>query len=102
MSSVLTLTHDEMAIRAATQMRDLAVKGEAPWSRVFGSNIVITSSSDWPEPDFVFNDHSSRTTYGFKLKTHGMRREYLTHNGQTLGYLTRFEQTLQIFPEDSA
>ena len=27
MSAVLTLTHDEMAIRAATKMRDLAVKG---------------------------------------------------------------------------
>ena len=99
MSSVLTLTHDEMAIRAATQMRDLAVKGEAPWSRVFGSNIVITSSSDWPEPDFVFNDPSSRTTYGFEFKPPGQRREYLTGLGQTLGYLKRFEQALLIVPE---
>jgi hypothetical protein len=102
MSSVLTLTHDEMAIRAATQMRDLAVKGEAPWSRVFGSDIVITSSSDWPEPDFVFSDPSSRTMYGFEFKPPGQeRREYLTGLGQTLGYLKRFEQALLIVPEEA-
>jgi|SRR5437879_7851131 len=60
MTAVLTLTHDEMAIRAATQMRDLAVKGQTPWSNVFGTDIVITSSSDWPEPDYVFSDPSTR------------------------------------------
>ena len=102
MSSVLTLTHDEMAIRAATQMRDLAVKGEAPRSRVFGSDIVITSSSDWPEPDFVFSDPSTRITFGFEFKPPGQeRREYLTGLGQTLGYLKRFEQALLIVPEEA-
>ena len=83
MSAVLTLTHDEMAIRAATQMRDLAVKGQTPWSRVFGSDIVITSSSDWPEPDFVFSDPSTRITFGFEFKPPGQeRRECLTGLGQ--------------------
>ncbi len=102
MSSVLTLSHDEMAIRAATQMRDLAVKGQAPWSRVFGNAIVITSSSDWPEPDFVFSDTSSRITYGFEFKPPGQeRREYLTGLGQALGYLKRFDQALLIVPEEA-
>ncbi len=102
MSSVLTLTHDEMAIRAATQMRDLALKGQNPWARVFGTAIVITSSSDWPEPDFVFNDTSTKITYGFEFKPPGQeRREYLTGLGQTLGYLKRFEQALLIVPEEA-
>ncbi len=102
MSSVLTLTHDEMAIRAATLMRDLAVKGQNPWARVFGSAIVITSSSDWPEPDFVFSDPSTRVTYGFEFKPPGQeRREYLTGLGQALGYLKRFEQALLIVPEEA-
>ena len=102
MSAVLTLTHDEMAIRAATQMRDLAVKGQTPWSRVFGTDIVITSSSDWPEPDFVFSDPSTRITFGFEFKPPGQeRREYLTGLGQTLGYLKRFEQAILIVPEEA-
>jgi len=102
MSAVLTLTHDEMAIRAATQMRDLAVKGQTPWPRVFGSDIVITSSSDWPEPDFVFSDPSTRITFGFEFKPPGQeRREYLTGLGQTIGYLKRFEQALLIVPEEA-
>jgi hypothetical protein len=91
-----------MAIRAATQMRDLAVRGEAPWARIFGSAIVITSSSDWPEPDFVFSDPSSKTAFGFEFKPPGqVRREYLTGLGQTLSYLKRFEQALLIVPEEA-
>jgi len=102
MSSVLTLTHDEMAIRIATQMRDLAIKGRDPWSRIFGSAIVITSSSEWPEPDFVFNDPSAKISYGFEFKPPGqVRREYLTGLGQALGYLKRFEQSVLIVPEEA-
>jgi len=91
-----------MAIRAATVMRDLAVKGQNPWARVFGTGIVITSSSDWPEPDFVFNNPPSGTTYGFEFKPPGQeRREYLTGLGQTLGYLKRFDQAVLVVPEEA-
>src|SRR5919109_2261842 len=102
MGAVLSLTHDEMAIRAATQMRDLALRGQNPWARVFGNSIVITSASDWPEPDFVFNDTATKITYGFEFKPPGQeRREYLTGLGQTLGYLKRFEQALLVLPEEA-
>src|SRR3989449_10662057 len=102
MSAVLTLTHDEMAIRAATQMRDLAVKGQTPWSRVFGTDIVITSSSDWPEPDFVFSDPSTRIMFGLGFQPPGQDwSEYLTGLGHTLGDVKRFQQAIRILPEEA-
>ena len=101
-SSVLTLTHDELAFRATTQMRDLALKGANPWARAFGSSVVITSSSDWPEPDFVFHDPTRKIAYAFEFKPPGQdRREYLTGLGQALGYLKRFDQALLVVPSEA-
>lgn len=101
-SSVFALTHDELAFRAATQMRDSAVKGANPWAKAFGSSVVITSSSDWPEPDFVFHDTTRKLAYAFEFKPPGQdRREYLTGLGQALSYLKRFDQAVLVVPNEA-
>lgn len=47
-----TQSHDEMAFEIARTIRDFVVRGVAPWREMYRSTIVITSSSEWPEPDF--------------------------------------------------
>lgn len=107
MSAQLTLTgkqlvgvssHDEMAFEVARTIRDNAVKGVKPWSGLYKSTIIISSSSEWPEPDFVFDDQQ-KFTYGFEFKPpDAVRREYILGVGQALAYLNHFSFSTLILP----
>jgi hypothetical protein len=94
-----TLSHDEMAFEIANTIRELVLKGINPWKNMFSSTIVITSSSEWPEPDFVFDDGKG-ITYGFEFKPpEQTRREYLLGIGQAVAYLTHFSYSTLIIPK---
>ncbi|RLI44429.1 hypothetical protein DRO69_07415 [Candidatus Bathyarchaeota archaeon] len=91
-------SHDEMAFEIARTIRDFAVKGVAPWRDLYRSTIIITSSSEWPEPDFVFDDQQEKT-YGFEFKPpEQVRREYIMGVGQALTYLNHFSHSTLILP----
>ena len=96
---VNVLSHDEMAFEIAYTIRDLVLKGEDPWRTLYKPTIVITSSSEWPEPDFVFDDRKG-VTYSFEFKPpEQVRREYLLGMGQAVAYLTHFSHSTLILPE---
>jgi hypothetical protein len=98
---VSTLSHNEMAFEVARTIRDLVVKGVRPWRDLYKSSIVITSSSEWPEPDFVFDDQQEMT-YGFEFKPPGqIRREYVMGIGQALAYLNHFSHSTLILPTEA-
>jgi len=93
------LSHDEMAFEIARTIRDLVLKGVDPWRTLYKPTIVITSSSEWPEPDFVFDDRRGMT-YGFEFKPpEQVRREYLLGLGQAVAYLTHFSHSTLILPQ---
>ncbi len=97
--AVTTLSHDEMAFKIARTIRDLVLKGVNPWKKMYNPTIVITSSSDWPEPDFVFDDRKG-LTYGFEFKPpEQVRREYLLGVGQAVAYLNHFSHSTLILPK---
>lgn len=97
--AVSTLSHDEMAFKIARTIRDLVLKGVNPWKKMYNPTIVITSSSDWPEPDFVFDDKRG-LTYGFEFKPpEQVRREYLLGVGQAVAYLNHFSHSTLILPK---
>ena len=96
---VSTLSHDEMAFRIARTIRQLVLKGANPWRKMYNPTIVITSSSDWPEPDFVFDDRKG-VTYGFEFKPpEQTRREYLLGVGQAIAYLNHFSHSTLMLPK---
>lgn len=96
---VSALSHDEMAFEAARTIRDLVLKGVDPWKTLYKPTIVITSSSEWPEPDFVFDDRKGMT-YSFEFKPpEQVRREYLLGVGQAVAYLTHFSHSTLIPPK---
>jgi len=91
-------SHDEMAFEVARTIREHVVKGTSPWKNLYKSTIVITSSSEWPEPDFVFDDQE-KLTYGFEFKPpEQVRREYIMGVGQALTYLNHFSHSTLILP----
>ncbi len=93
-----TQSHDEMALEVARTIRDNVVKGVRPWSDLYKSTIIISSSSEWPEPDFVFDDQQ-KLTYGFEFKPpNATRREYVLGVGQALTYLNQFSFSSLIIP----
>jgi hypothetical protein len=95
-------THDEMAFEIARIMRDNVVSGKRPWSNQYGSSIVITSSSGWPVPDFIFDDRATNITHSFEFKPPDQtRREYILGLGQALSYLNHFSYASLIVPEES-
>ncbi|MEM2202697.1 MAG: hypothetical protein QXX41_14325 [Nitrososphaerota archaeon] len=96
---VSALSHDEMAFEVARTIRDLVLKGVDPWKTLYKPTIVITSSSEWPEPDFVFDDRKGMT-YSFEFKPpEQVRREYLLGIGQAVAYLTHFSHSTLILPK---
>jgi len=96
---ISVLSHDEMAFEIARTIRDLVLKGEDPWRTLYRPTIVITSSSEWPEPDFVFDDRKG-LTYSFEFKPpEQVRREYLLGIGQAVAYLTHFSHSTLILPK---
>ncbi|MGQ9642190.1 MAG: hypothetical protein ACUVQY_11075 [Thermoproteota archaeon] len=91
-------SHDEMAFEVARTIREHVVKGVSPWKDLYKSTIVITSSPEWPEPDFVFDDQE-KLTYGFEFKPpEQVRREYIMGVGQALTYLNHFSHSTLILP----
>jgi len=91
-------SHDEMAFEIARTIRDFVMKEIPPWKDLYKSTIVITSSSEWPEPDFVFDDQE-KLTYGFEFKPpEQVRREYIMGVGQALTYLNHFSHSTLILP----
>jgi hypothetical protein len=97
--TISIISHDEMAFEVARTIRDLVLKGADPWRKLYRSTIVITSSSDWPEPDFVFDDKMG-ITYGFEFKPpEQVRREYLLGIGQATAYLNHFSHSTLILPK---
>jgi len=93
------LSHDEMAFEIARTIRDLVLKGVDPWRTLYRPTVVITSSSEWPEPDFVFDDRRGMT-YSFEFKPpEQVRREYLLGLGQAVAYLTHFSHSTLILPQ---
>ena len=93
------LSHDEMAFEIARTIRDLVLKGVDPWRTFYRPTVVITSSSEWPEPDFVFDDRRGMT-YSFEFKPpEQVRREYLLGLGQAVAYLTHFSHSTLILPQ---
>jgi len=97
--SVSVLSHDEMAFEIARKIRELVLKGVSPWRKLYRPTIVITSSSEWPEPDFVFDDRKG-ITYGFEFKPpEQVRREYLLGLGQAIAYLNHFSHSTLILPK---
>lgn len=87
-----------MAFEIARTIRDFVVKGRLPWRTMYKSTIVITSSSEWPQPDFVFDDQQ-KMTYGFEFKPpEQVRREYIMGVGQALTYLNQFSHSTLILP----
>jgi len=96
---VSTLSHDEMAFSIARAIRRLVLKGIDPWRKMYNPTIVITSSSEWPEPDFVFDDKRG-ITYGFEFKPpEQTRREYLLGVGQAIAYLNHFSHSTLVLPK---
>jgi len=88
-----------MALEVARTIRDNVVKGVKPWSGLYRSTIIISSSSEWPEPDFVFDDQH-KITYGFEFKPpNAVRREYILGIGQALTYLNQFSFSTLIVPK---
>jgi len=93
------LSHDEMAFEIARTIRELVLKGVDPWRTLYRPTVVITSSSEWPEPDFVFDDRRGMT-YSFEFKPpEQVRREYLLGLGQAVAYLTHFSHSTLILPQ---
>jgi len=93
------LSHDEMAFEIARTIRDLVLKDVDPWRTLYRPTVVITSSSEWPEPDFVFDDRRGMT-YSFEFKPpEQVRREYLLGLGQAVAYLTHFSHSTLILPQ---
>ena len=87
-----------MAFEIARTIRDFVVRGISPWRTMYKSTIVITSSSEWPQPDFVFDDQQ-KMTYGFEFKPpEQVRREYIMGVGQALTYLNQFSHSTLILP----
>jgi len=97
--AINVLSHDEMAFEIARTIREFVLKGYNPWKKLYAPTIVITSSSDWPEPDFVFDDRKG-ITYGFEFKPpEQVRREYLLGVGQAVAYLNHFSHSTLILPK---
>ena len=97
--AVSVLSHDEMAFEIARTIRELVLKGIDPWRKLYNPTIVITSSSEWPEPDFVFDDRKGKT-YSFEFKPpEQVRREYLLGIGQAIAYLNHFSYSTLILPK---
>lgn len=99
LETITTQSHDEMAFEIARTIRDFVLRGLNPWKKLYNPTIVITSSSDWPEPDFVFDDRRG-LTYGFEFKPpEQVRREYLLGMGQAIAYLNHFSHSTLILPK---
>jgi hypothetical protein len=91
-------SHDEMAFAVARVIRDRVIQGVQPWSNLYKSTIIISSSSEWPEPDFVFDDQE-KLTYAFEFKPpNQVRREYVLGVGQALTYLNHFSHSTLVMP----
>lgn len=95
-------THDELAYAVAIDSISQIRAGAAPWASLFSSNSRVSSSRDWPVPDFVLRDDGNNLTVAAEFKPPGQsKREYLTGLGQAVAYTKDFDYGLLIVPHIS-
>lgn len=93
-------THDVLAFAVAsdtvTQMRN----ADPSWNGVFSVDVHVTSSRDWPQPDFVIADDANGIALAGEFKPPGQtKREYLTGLGQATAYTRDFPYAALVLPE---
>jgi hypothetical protein len=94
------VTHDELAYAVATEAVATIRDGKPPWSDLFSVECHVTSSRDWPMPDFVLFDDARNLSIAAEFKPPGQpKREYLTGLGQAIAYTRGFDYGMLIVPD---
>lgn len=93
-------THDVLAFavasRAVQEIRSL----DFNWSTVFSSSVHVTTSRNWPQPDFVVFDDANNVAMAAEFKPPAQtKREYLTGLGQAVAYTRDFNYAALIVPD---
>ncbi|MBN1629163.1 MAG: hypothetical protein JW990_05335 [Thermoleophilia bacterium] len=74
--------------------------GKAPWNDLFSVDCHVTSSREWPVPDFVLYDNTRNLSVAAEFKPPGQsKREYLTGLGQAVSYTRGFDYGMLIVPD---
>lgn len=95
-------THDELAYAIALETVGLIRESSPPWVELFSPDCHVTSSRQWPLPDFVLADETNKLSVAAEFKPPGQsKREYLTGLGQAIAYTRDFDYGLLVVPEIS-
>lgn len=96
----MTTTHDELAYAVAVESIAAIRANQSPWDTVFSADCHITSSRQWPVPDFVLQDDINDITAAAEFKPPGQsKREYLTGLGQAVAYTRDFDYGILVVPD---
>lgn len=96
----MSTTHDELAYAVATESIAAIRAGTAPWNDLFPISSHVTSSRQWPVPDFVVSADAGDVSAAAEFKPPDQtKREYLTGLGQALAYTRDFDYALLVVPE---
>lgn len=91
-------THDVLAYSIAQEAIRRVASAHPSWS-VLSPSSYITSSRNWPVPDFVLVDLATKVTVAAEFKPpQQTKREYLTGLGQASAYTRDFHYSLLILP----
>ena len=91
--------HDILAFAVATEVVRRVVGGMSPWSGIFTPSSYVTSSRDWPVPDFVIVDDAGTVLAAEFKPPQQTKREYLTGLGQAIAYTRDFDYGLLVLPD---
>lgn len=98
-------THDELAYAVALDAVAAIRAGTDPWPSLFRAECHVTSSRQWPVPDFVLSDRitdKAGVAAAAEFKPPGQtKREYLTGLGQALAYTRDFDYAILVVPQIS-
>jgi hypothetical protein len=96
----VSTTHDELAYAVATEAVAAIRRADAPWQAVFSVACHVTTSRQWPVPDFVLADEKNDLSAAAEFKPPGQtKREYLTGLGQAVAYTKDFDYGLLVVPD---
>lgn len=95
----MSTTHDVLAYAVATEAVRRVRAAAPPWDAIFSPSAYVTSSRNWPVPDFVLADsvHNISAAAEFKPPEQ-TKREYLTGLGQAVSYTRDFHYGLLVVP----
>jgi hypothetical protein len=95
----MSTNHDILAFAVATEVVRRVGGGLSPWSGIFTASAYVTSSREWPIPDFVIVDDAGTVLAAEFKPPQQTKREYLTGLGQAIAYTRDFDYGLLVLPD---